>query len=171
LVVVVGGGWRRRRRRRVFVAMTDGDGSVGVSVPCGRRDFTQRDSSLRTSSVSSSVVVLRDDDRLSSAVKHFKEVSGLEPFVDEAERLATKAERMRYERERAPHKAQALRRRAAKDSIRDSDPKQGGEYFNRYPYRDLTRFNLDEECKSVIPVVSFLHPIHEGENAVLWWFL
>jgi hypothetical protein len=135
--------------------MTDGDGSVGVSVPCGRRDFTQRDSSLRTSSVSSSVVVLRDDDRLSSAVKHFKEVAGLEPFVDEAERLATKAERMRYERERAPHKAQALRRRAAEDSIRDSDPKQGGEYFNRYPYRDLTRFNLDEECKSVIPVVSF----------------
>jgi hypothetical protein len=142
----------QRRRRGIFVSMADGDGSVRVSVSCG---LSHRDSSLRTSSVSSSVVVLRDDDRLSSAVKHLKEVAGLEPFVDEAERLATKAERMRYERERAPHKAQALRRRAAEDSIRDSDPKQGGEYFNRYPYRDLTRFDLDEECKSVIPVVSF----------------
>ncbi|CAL4890315.1 unnamed protein product [Urochloa decumbens] len=122
------------------------DGDVSVSVPCGsRRDFTRGSCSLRTFSSATDSVVFRGGDRLSSAVKDFKEVAGLEPFVDEAERLTKEAERMRYERERARYMEQKLRRQAAEDRIRDSDPKQGGEYYNRYHFSDLTRLDLDEE--------------------------
>ncbi|RLN08186.1 hypothetical protein C2845_PM11G13180 [Panicum miliaceum] len=121
--------------------MADGDDSASVS--CGRRDFT-RGCSLRTSMVSDSVV-FGGVDRLSSAVKDFKQVSGLEPFVDEAERLAREAELMKFLREKTRYREHRERRRAAEESIRDFDPKQGGEYYNRLRSIDLTRFDLDED--------------------------
>ena len=95
------------------IAMADGDDSATVS--CGRRDFT-RGCSLRTSMVADSVV-LRGADRLSSAVKDFKQVSGLEPFVDEAERLAREAELMEFHRENARYREHRERKRASATSI------------------------------------------------------
>lgn len=129
------------------VAMAaDGDGSV--SVPWRRRDYF----TLRASSASSDPVLLpRGADRLSSEMKRFKEVAGLEPLVDEAERRAKEAERLRYLRQQARYMVHRERVREAEDKIRDNDPKQGGEYFNRIDssFIDLARFDLDEECKSI----------------------
>ena len=137
------------------IAMADGDDSATVS--CGRRDFT-RGCSLRTSMVADSVV-LRGADRLSSAVKDFKQVSGLEPFVDEAERLAREAELMEFHRENARYREHRERKRAAEESIRDFDPKQGGEYYNRFRFIDLTRFDLDEECKYIHVDSILIRPV------------
>jgi len=33
--------------------------------------------------------------------------------------------------------------------ISDYDPKQWGKYYNRFYYADFSKFNLDEECKSI----------------------
>jgi hypothetical protein len=129
-----------------FVFMADGS----VSMPCGRRDLTPWPV-LRAS-------VGSDSDRLSSAVKDCgKKLSGLEPFVDvdEAKRLAEEAERMRFLRQMARKKKQNDLQRKLQETVLDFDPKQGGEYYTRFTFADLTKFDLDEECKS-IPVDSIL---------------
>jgi hypothetical protein len=121
-----------------------------VSMPCGRRDFTPPPV-LRAS-------VGSDSDRLSSVVKDCgKKLSGLEPFVDvdEAKRLAQEEERMWFLRQMARKKKQNDRQRMLEDTVLDFDPKQGGEYYTRFTFADLTKFDLDEECKS-IPVGSIL---------------
>ncbi|KAJ1262369.1 hypothetical protein BS78_09G102200 [Paspalum vaginatum] len=119
---------------------------------CGRRDFA-RGSDLRASVSGSEAGMcgrgcfLRGADRL-SAVKHLdKDVAGLQPFVDEAEaeRLAKEAKRMQYLRKMARAKEHRDRQREAEDRIRDFDPKQGGEYYTRLRYVDLTKFDLDAE--------------------------
>jgi hypothetical protein len=127
------------------------DGSV--SIPCRRRDFAER-SALRASLVSYSEAgigscVLRGAGRLSSVVKD--SVKKLEPFVDvdEAERLAKESERMRFLRQMARKKKRNDRQRVLEDTVLDFDPKQGGEYYTRFTFADLTKFDLDEECKSI----------------------
>jgi hypothetical protein len=71
---------------------------------------------------------------------------------------------------------QTLRRRAAeyRMRIRDTDPKQGAEYYTRYHFRDITVFDLDEECKPIISlplssIISTLHhlPSIRGEMQIL----
>jgi hypothetical protein len=81
----------------------------------------------------------------------------LEPFVDvdEAKRLAEEAERMRFLRQMARKKKQNDLQRKLQETVLDFDPKQGGEYYTRFTFADLTKFDLDEECKS-IPVDSIL---------------
>jgi hypothetical protein len=46
--------------------------------------------------------------------------------------------------------------------IRDTDPKQGAEYYTRYHFRDITVFDLDEECKPIIslPLSSIISTLH-----------
>jgi len=81
--------------------------------------------------------------------------------MTEAERAAT-AERLRRDelsyalrltQERDP-RGRAMEAFAR---IVDFDPKQGGRYYNRYTLVDLTKFDLDEECKSLArgPSLSF----------------
>ncbi|WVZ88351.1 hypothetical protein U9M48_034882 [Paspalum notatum var. saurae] len=84
--------------------------------------------------------LLRGTDRLSYAVK-------LQPFVDEAEaeRLAKEARRMRSLRQMAREIQHSDRERELEHRILDFDPKQGGEYYTRLCFVDLTKFDHDAE--------------------------
>ena len=86
-----------------------------------------------------------------------EEWGDLEPFFfDEAEAVADHERRMRREQEEAQKAAQRLQAAIARENakkavlakISDYDPKQGGEYYNRF-YTDFSKFDLDEECKSL----------------------
>lgn len=126
------------------------NGSVSMPMPW-RRDFAPRPV-LRASLGS-------DSDRLSSVVKDCgKKLSDLHPFVDvdEAKRLAAKAERTRYLRQMAREEEDDLQQ-MLEDAFLDFDTKQGGAYYTRFTLADLAKFDLDEECKS-IPVGSVQFP-------------
>ncbi|KAL6864803.1 hypothetical protein ACP4OV_015954 [Aristida adscensionis] len=100
-----------------------------------------------------------------------EECTGLEPFFfDEAAAVAEHEQRQRRERRaarKAARKAARRRRRvrahrAAMDGIRSHDPKQGGEYYTRYPFADLSKFDLDEE--SAIGAMRFSDVVYkEGD--------
>nr|CAB3445423.1 unnamed protein product [Digitaria exilis] len=141
--------------------MADADGSVSVPVPWRRGDFA-RGSSLRASSALDPL--LRGADRLSSEMKRFKELAGLEPLVDEAERRAKEADWLQYLRQMARYRVHRERMREAEDKIRDNDPKQGGEYFNRIDssFIDLTRFDLDEE--SPLGPMRFTDTVYKSKD-------
>ncbi|EES15673.1 uncharacterized protein LOC8066964 [Sorghum bicolor] len=129
-----------------------------VSMPCGRRDFTPRPVVLRAS-------VGSDSDRLSSVVKDCgKKLSGLEPFVDadEAKRLAKEAERMQFLRQMARKKKQNDQQRMLQDTVLDFDPKQGGEYYTRFIFADLTKFDLDEE--SPLGPMRFTDAVYKNKD-------
>ncbi|RLM78408.1 hypothetical protein C2845_PM12G02210 [Panicum miliaceum] len=75
---------------------------------------------------------------------------GLEPFFfDEAEAVADHERRMRREQEEAQKKEQRVQAanadKLAMAKILDYDPKQGGKYYNRFPFADFSKFNIDEE--------------------------
>ncbi|CAN6326407.1 unnamed protein product [Urochloa humidicola] len=75
---------------------------------------------------------------------------GLEPlFYDEAEAVAEHERRTRREQEKERERERRERRwkahDAAIDRLRDYDPKQGGEYYTRYSFADMSEFDLDEE--------------------------
>ncbi|CAN6353471.1 unnamed protein product [Urochloa humidicola] len=81
-------------------------------------------------------------------------MAGLEPlFYDEAEAVAEHERRTRREQEKARREEHERARRerrwkahnAAIDRLRDYDPKQGGEYYTRYSFADMSEFDLDEE--------------------------
>ncbi|TVU18304.1 hypothetical protein EJB05_34394, partial [Eragrostis curvula] len=83
-----------------------------------------------------------------------EEFADLEPFFfDEATVLAEHAaaeeakerRRSKEEREVMLLERREEARKAAEDRIRDYDPKQGGEYFTRYCFGDLSKFDLDKE--------------------------
>jgi hypothetical protein len=79
--------------------------------------------------------------------------------MTEAERAAA-AERLRsvevnYARrltQEGDSRGQAME---ASARIVDFDPKQGGRYYSRYTRGDLTKFDLDEECKSLACALAF----------------
>lgn len=78
----------------------------------------------------------------------------MEPFFfEEAEAVADHERRMRREQEEARKEEQRLRAVKAHWStlakISDYDPKQGVQYYNRYNFADFSRFDIDEECKSI----------------------
>jgi hypothetical protein len=72
-------------------------------------------------------------------------------LFDEATVLAEQAVAEKEGQKKRTQHNLIARAKAVKDQIRDYDPKQGGEYFNRFCYADFrTIFDLDEECKSNI---------------------
>ena len=76
--------------------------------------------------------------------------------MTEAERAAT-AERLRSDELdyalSLTQEGEPIRGRSkeafARNRIVDFDPKQDGRYYNRFTLADLTKFDLDEECKSL----------------------
>ncbi|GJN36343.1 hypothetical protein PR202_gb25192 [Eleusine coracana subsp. coracana] len=74
----------------------------------------------------------------------------LEPFFfDEAEAIADHERQTRREQEEAHKKelrvSAAKANKAVRDAIRDYDPKQGGEYYNRFFLADFSVFDINEE--------------------------
>ncbi|CAD6268453.1 unnamed protein product [Miscanthus lutarioriparius] len=53
---------------------------------------------------------------------------------------------MQFLRQMARKKKQNDRQRILEDTVLDFDPKQGGEYYTRFTFADLTKFDLDKEC-------------------------
>ncbi|CAN6251585.1 unnamed protein product [Urochloa humidicola] len=79
-----------------------------------------------------------------------EDCADLEPFFfDEAEAVADHERRMRREQEEARRKEQRDHdlkvHNAAMDRIREYDPKTGHTYFTRIYFRNLSKFDLDEE--------------------------
>ncbi|CAD6270436.1 unnamed protein product [Miscanthus lutarioriparius] len=79
----------------------------------------------------------------------------LEPFFfDEAEAVVDHERRMRREQEAARRLQAAIARENANKAvlakISDYDPKQDGEYYNRFHFADFSKFDLDEECNKSI---------------------
>ncbi|CAO2038337.1 unnamed protein product [Urochloa humidicola] len=79
-----------------------------------------------------------------------EDCADLEPFFfDEAEAVADHERRMRREQEEARRKEQRDHdlkvHNAAMDRIREYDPKTGRTYFTRIYFRNLSKFDLDEE--------------------------
>jgi hypothetical protein len=66
--------------------------------------------------------------------------------AEAAEKL--RSNQLRYARRRTEEGDPRGRTMEAFARIVDFDPKQGGRYYNRYTLVDLTKFDLDEECKS-----------------------
>ena len=92
------------------------------------------------------------------AVELYPDVSVMPDFscMTEAERAAT-AERLRSDELdyalSLTQEGEPIRGRSkeafARNRIVDFDPKQDGRYYNRFTLVDLTKFDLDEECKSL----------------------
>ena len=83
-----------------------------------------------------------------------EDCADLEPFFfDEAEAVADHERRMQREQEEARRKEQREHDRkvhnAAMDRIREYEPKLGRTTFTRIYFCNLSKFNLDEECKSI----------------------
>jgi hypothetical protein len=82
-----------------------------------------------------------------------EEFASLEPFFfDEAEAVHDHERQMQRLQEEERRKGQRDRdlkvHNAAMDKIREYDPKLGSTYFTRIHFVNLSKFNLDEECKS-----------------------
>jgi hypothetical protein len=87
-----------------------------------------------------------------------------------AEMAAAKEARLRAEEEQA-RKDEERRRRAeahqrVMDSILERDPKTGREVYTRYSFTDFSKFDIDEECKSVGHIAGFLKQIAEDLDAL-----
>lgn len=78
----------------------------------------------------------------------------LEPFFfDEAEAVADHKRRLQRQQEEAHKEEQRVQAvnadRLARANILDYDPKQDGEYYNRFYLADFSTFDLDDLCKRV----------------------
>lgn len=83
-----------------------------------------------------------------------EDCADLEPFFfDEAEAVADHERRMRREQEEARRKEQREHdlkvHNAAMDRILEYEPKLGCTTFTRISFCNLSKFNLDKECKSI----------------------
>ncbi|GJN36319.1 hypothetical protein PR202_gb25168 [Eleusine coracana subsp. coracana] len=77
-----------------------------------------------------------------------RSVQALNPSSTTGQRCWPSTRRRRRQRKKEERKMKRLARgKAVEDRIRDFDPKQGGEYFNRFCYTDLSKFDLDKECE------------------------